>query len=517
MDLELAEETLELAFDDDIFLKASQQFEAMEKADVVDVKASQEDESVELAFDDDLLLKASQQYEAMDSDIIDDDLLVKASQQYEANTRRFADPVTSDVLDGIRKSAIPEKTKQSTSWSLNVWKEWSKERNAIPFTEELEKEHHLLEQFTDLAVESKQFWLPKFIVEVKKCNGENYSAESVYGLCCGLQRSIKENDEAVNIFSDDGFGLFRQVLDGRMKQLKASGESVKKSAQVITEEVEDQLWERGVLGDMSPQVLLDTMFYYIGLYFALRGGEEHRRLRHKPCQIVLYEPPVGLRYLKYTEDKSKTNQGGLLHRNRAPKSVTHYENKSNPKRCLVQLFKNYNSRCPSDRPDGAFYLKPLKRPKGNIWYQRSAVGHNILSKMISRIMSSGNISGKYTNHSLRSTATSRLFNAHIDEQLIMARTGHSSTTGVRSYKRASEQLIEETSDVLNGKKRKVDVELVAVDADRICPEVASSTAQIASMRQIASVAQSEQTMPQLGLFNISSSSVTFNVNYNPKM
>ena len=175
-----------------------------------------------------------------------------------------------------------------------------------------------------------------------------------------------------------------------------------------------------MLGDNSPQVLLDTMFYYIGLYFALRGGEEHRRLRHKPCQIVLYEPPAGPHYLVYTEDKSKTNQGGLLHRNRAPKSVTHYENKSNPKRCLVQLFKNYTSRCLIDRPDGALYLKPLKRPKGNTWFQRSPVGHNTLSKMISRMMSSAKIPGNYSNHSLRSTATTRLFNAHIDEQLIMA-------------------------------------------------------------------------------------------------
>ena len=258
-------------------------------------------------------------------DSVDDGLdgvLVKASQQYEASTWRFANPVTTEVLDSIRKSGIPEKTKQSTSWSLNVWKEWSKERNAVPFTEELEKNHALVEQFTDLPLESIQFWLPKFIVEVKKSNGENYPAESLYGLCCGLQRSLRENDRVINIFSDDGFNRFRQVLDGRMKQLKASGVFVKKSAEVITEEVEDRLWELGVLGDNSPQVLLDTMFYYIGLYFALRGGEEHRQLRHKPCQIVLYEPPAGPRYLVYTEDKSKTNQGGLLHRNRAPKSVT---------------------------------------------------------------------------------------------------------------------------------------------------------------------------------------------------
>lgn len=70
--------------------------------------------------------------------------------------------------------------------------------------------------------------------------------------------------------------------------------------------------------------------------------------------------------------------------------------------------------------------------------------------MTSRMMSSAKIEGYFTNHSLRGTATTRMFSAHIDEQLIMARMGHSSTKGVRSYKRISDQLIEETSDVLNG-------------------------------------------------------------------
>ena len=40
--------------------------------------------------------------------------------------------------------------------------------------------------------------------------------------------------------------------------------------------------------------------------------------------------------------------------------------------------------------------------------------------------------------SLRATAATRLFHKGIDEQLIMHVTGHRSTTGVRSYKRISE-------------------------------------------------------------------------------
>ena len=57
------------------------------------------------------------------------------------------------------------------------------------------------------------------------------------------------------------------------------------------------------------------------------------------------------------------------------------------------------------------------------------------------------------NHSLRATAATRLFEAGVDEQLIMQRTGHLTTAGVRSYKRVGENLRSITSDVLNCAKK----------------------------------------------------------------
>ena len=146
---------------------------------------------------------------------------------------------------------------------------------------------------------------------------------------------------------------------------------------------------------------------------------------------------------------------------REPKQVIQFANEVHPERCLIRLYKLYVSKCPVDRPDGAFYLKPLAKPTDTCWYQKTPVGHNVLQKTVRRLCESAGFDGHFTDHSLRATTATRLFEAKVDEQLIMQRTGHTSRA-VRSYKRVGEKLRVVTSDELN---RRADIEDTKVEKD----------------------------------------------------
>ena len=87
----------------------------------------------------------------------------------------------------------------------------------------------------------------------------------------------------------------------------------RKQAGIITIEEEEEMWRQGVLGTDNPTKLVNTLLYLIGLNFALRGGQEHRDLKWKNSQIKLISNKKG-EFLRYSEDVSKSNQGGLKHR-----------------------------------------------------------------------------------------------------------------------------------------------------------------------------------------------------------
>lgn len=298
------------------------------------------------------------------------------------------------------------------------------------------------------------FSLTRFVLEAKKQNGDPYPAETLYEIVLAIQMYLSMHGRDMKFLNDVEFTVLKNTLDTRMKELTSQGHRVRRrQAEVITEDEEETLWETGVLGDDTPQKLEDTILYLFGIHFALRAGTEHRQLRFENSQLSVQTDSDGCRYLLYTEDVSKTRQGGLKHRKLTLKSVRAYENTENPNRCIVELYLKYLAHRPSDpKCSSAFYLRPLAKLKSDTWYSCQPLGVNQISGTVARLCKTAHLTGFRTNHSLRATAASRLFNKNFDEQLICETTGHRSTA-VRAYKRTSDGQKKSISKVLYGQER----------------------------------------------------------------
>ena len=115
--------------------------------------------------------------------------------------------------------------------------------------------------------------------------------------------------------------------------------------------------------------------------------------------------------------------------------------------CPVHIILRYLSMLPKESSCTSFYLQPHKKFSPGMWYLNRPVGANKLRECIKEMCTKAGIPGFFTNHSLRSTAATRMYRSDIDEQLIMEITGHRSLA-VRSYKRTSNEQRKKASKCL---------------------------------------------------------------------
>ena len=123
------------------------------------------------------------------------------------------------------------------------------------------------------------FALSYFIRKIKKLNGDEYPPNTLKEIVVMIQMYLHENGLYWKLLDEQVFINLHNVLDNTMKERTAQGLGVTVSSDVISLEQEMQLFAKGILGDDSPQKLLDTVIYMLGLHLALHGGVEHSRLR----------------------------------------------------------------------------------------------------------------------------------------------------------------------------------------------------------------------------------------------
>ena len=341
-------------------------------------------------------------------------------------TKRFASPVKESTFVEAAKGIVPTNTKQCNSWALRAFECWATQcSEVVPSGLLQSNDADLIAQF-----------MRCFVLEVRKEDGEQHTPGMIRSLLCGLNRALKENGATFSIL-DKGNPAFRELhltLDTVTSGLHRQGiGATRKNAPIISREHEVLFWEKGLLGYDSPKSLQRAVFFCVGLHFVLRGVDEQHSLTLE--QIVRYPVYSSDVYYEYTEYISKNSQHRFKDINSRNKHVRVFATPESAQ-CVVRLLDTYIGRLPEST--GAFYLRPLSSaPSVGPWYAHSRMGVNTLKKVLPDLCNEACLNVHYTNHSLRATAITRMYEGGVSENIISEKSGHRSIKGLRSYEKTS--------------------------------------------------------------------------------
>ena len=172
-------------------------------------------------------------------------------------------------------------------------------------------------------------------------------------MLAALDRYLKEHDYKFSIIRDREFHQLKLVLEGKVKCLRQQGKGKRPNAtSALKAEEEEMLWSKQSLGNCSPRVLSQTMWWILTQHFGLRRRQEHHSMEVEDFSFCVDDS--GTEYVTFKENPTKTRQGGLntKHRSVLPKMFA-----TGGQKCPVDLLKQYLSRRPQElRDKGPFYL-----------------------------------------------------------------------------------------------------------------------------------------------------------------
>ena len=159
------------------------------------------------------------------------------------HSHRFAQPMTDEEIELARQRGVPAKTVADTKYCIGLFETWRKHRMETTNTD--------IPTITDMTTQQMQYWMTRFVLEVRKKSGEVYPPNSLHHITAGIMRHVRcTGQPGVDFFKDTEFADFRRSLDAEMKRLQQLGVgSTRKQAETLTEAEEESLWDKGLLGD----------------------------------------------------------------------------------------------------------------------------------------------------------------------------------------------------------------------------------------------------------------------------
>ena len=118
---------------------------------------------------------------------------VAATQLPSIQERRFATAFQAKDIENAQKQAVPPKTENATKWAIRTWNAWAEQRVISVEEQQLSCITDLLAiKIEEMSEQQLIYFVPRFILEVRKKNSEEYPPNSLYQMVCGIQRQIQK-------------------------------------------------------------------------------------------------------------------------------------------------------------------------------------------------------------------------------------------------------------------------------------------------------------------------------------
>ena len=110
-----------------------------------------------------------------------------------------------------------------------------------------------------------------FYAETRNKEGGNYSRSTLLGFRNGIERFLNNPPfkKGIHIATDPAFQQSNQMLDAKLKNMKQQQEESVKHKPCIENEDLRRLKEIAVMSPLTPQGLLNNVWFHITLYFAV--------------------------------------------------------------------------------------------------------------------------------------------------------------------------------------------------------------------------------------------------------
>ena len=127
--------------------------------------------------------------------------------------REFKPPLPATDLVELANKNFSEETMKQIRWVRKMYNEWHAFRNGSesPFIE------CDLEDKATISVQSLQFTLVRFVMEIKKLNGDDYPGKTLYHIIICIQFYLECLGFAFRLLNDPFFKDLKFTVDNTMK------------------------------------------------------------------------------------------------------------------------------------------------------------------------------------------------------------------------------------------------------------------------------------------------------------